>query len=172
MSCPICGEHCRCAEPRAYTSRTVSLVEVDAYDPSEEQFASSVMTGVASQDEEQIIASGSLASARERYGSISQAAPQHGLPLPTTFMDSPVPQKQVVYDEWRNEVTSRVESYKARRRRSLGDETMSFNFESTAGNHVFLQAEPDTTPIAHAEPEPAPNYYAAHAYATEPVFEE
>ena len=171
MSCPICGEHCRCAEPRTYASRNVSLVDVDAYDPSEEQFASSVMTGVASQDEEQIIASGTLASARERYGSIAQA-PQSDLPLLTSLMDSPVSQKQVVYDEWRNEVTSRVESYKARRRRSLGDETMTFNFESTAGNHVFLQAEPDPMAFACVDPEPAPNYYTAHAYATEPVFEE
>jgi uncharacterized RDD family membrane protein YckC len=171
MSCPICGEHCRCAEPRAYVSRNISLVDVDGYDPSEEQFASSVMTGVASQDEEQILASGTLASARERYGSRPSSEPQTDL-LPTNLMESQVSPKQAVYDEWRNEVTSRVESYKARRRRSLGDETMTFNFESTAGNHVFLQPEHDPLAVACSEPDPSPNYYAAHAYATEPVFEE
>jgi uncharacterized RDD family membrane protein YckC len=172
MSCPICGEYCRCAEPRAYASRSVTLAEVDAYDPSEEQFASSVMTGVSSQDDEQVLASGTLASARERFSKIHATEPQAGLPLPTFPMELPVSQKQAGQDEWRNEVTSRVESYKARRRRSLGDETMSFNFESTAGNHVFLQPEPDPVAVAYSEPEPAPNYYAANACATEPVFEE
>jgi uncharacterized RDD family membrane protein YckC len=172
MSCSICGEHCRCAEPRAYVSRSVTLAEVDAYDPSEEQFASSVMTGVASQDDEQILASGTLASARERYSSIHASEPQSGLPLPTFPMEYPVSQKQVVYDEWRNEVTSRLQNYKARRRGQGDEQSMSFNFESTAGNHVFLQPEPDPMATAYSEPEPAPNYYAAHAYATEPVFEE
>lgn len=172
MSCPICGEHCRCAEPRAHASRSVTLAEVDAYDPSEEQFASSVMTGVASQDDEQILASGTLVSARERYRNVHAPEPQAGLPLPTFSMESSVSQNQAIHDEWRDEVTSRLQSYKARRRRSQGDETMSFNFESTAGNHVFLQPEPDPMATAYSEPEPAPNYYAAHAYATEPVFEE
>ncbi len=152
--------------------RSVTLAEVDAYDPSEEQFASSVMTGVASQDDEQLLASGTLASARERYSSIHASEPQSGLPLPTFSMDSPLSQKQAVYDEWRNEVTSRLQNYKARRRSQGGEESMSFNFESTAGNHVFLQPEPDPAAVAYAEPEPTPNYYAAHAYATEPLFEE
>jgi uncharacterized RDD family membrane protein YckC len=37
---------------------------------------------------------------------------------------------------------------------------------------VFLQPEPDPVAVAYSEPEPAPNYYAANACATEPVFEE
>jgi uncharacterized RDD family membrane protein YckC len=173
MSCPICGEHCRCAEPRAYTSRNVTFVDVDEYDPSEEQFASSVMTGPGTtQEQEQELASGTLASARARYGSIRPAEPQ-GLPLPTYSTGSPTLQNSVVpEDEWRNEVASRLQSYKARRRRGLGEETMSFNFESTAGNHVFLQPETDPYAAVQSEPDPAPNYYAANACATEPVFEE
>src|SRR3954471_16328609 len=82
MSCPICGEHCRCAEPRAYASKNVTFVDVDEYDPSEEQFASSVMTGAGTQEQEQELASGTLASARARYRSIRPAEPE-GLPLPT-----------------------------------------------------------------------------------------
>lgn len=169
MSCPICGKHCRCAEPRAHSSSNVTLVDVDSYDPSEEQFASSVMTGVASQEEDEQLSSGTLASARARYGSISAEAAD-GL-HPTNMngsvnLENPVAQE----NEWRNEVASRLQSYKARRRRGQGDDNLAFNFESTAGNHVFLQPEPD--PFAIPEPEPAPNYYAAHAYATEPVFPE
>jgi uncharacterized RDD family membrane protein YckC len=171
MSCPICGELCRCAESRTYVSRSITLADVDAYDPSEEQFASSVMTGVDSGDEQEL-ASGTLASARERYGSMHAPEPQPGLPLPAHFMETSVSQNQAIQNEWRDEVASRVQSYKARRRRIVGDETMSFNFESTAGNHVFLQPEPDPMAVAYSEPEPTPIYYAAHSYATEPVFEE
>lgn len=171
MSCPICGKHCRCAEPRAYSSADVSFVDVDAYDPSEEQFASSVMTGVVrrEEEEEQMLSSGTLESARARSRIISGAEPD--LPSPTrsigtAILENPVPQE----NEWRSEVASRLQSYKARRRKA--DDNMAFNFESTAGNHVFLKPEPDPYAAPDPEPAPAPNYYAAHAYATEPVFEE
>jgi uncharacterized RDD family membrane protein YckC len=53
----------------------------------------------------------------------------------------------------------------------MGDSNMSLNFESTAANHVFLQPDAERA-AAYAEPEPSPNYYAPHACATEPVFEE
>jgi uncharacterized RDD family membrane protein YckC len=150
----------------------VSLVDVDAYDETEEQFASSVMADVALKDEEQELASGTLASARKRYGGIG-SEPQIDPPLPTRSLGTEtLPNPFDTQDEWRNEVASRLQSYKARRRRSLGDSTMSFNFESTAGNHVFLKPDHDTLATAYAEPEPAPNYYAPHACAAEPVFEE
>lgn len=170
MSCPICGKHCRCAEPRALSSSNV-LVEVDAYDPSEEQFASSVMTGVVSPEDEevQVLSSGTIESARARYGRMdateSQSLPSSTPTIEPANLENPVTEQ----NEWRNEVASRLQSYKARRRRGQGDDNMAFNFESTTGNHVFLKPEVD--PCAAVEPEPAPNYYAAHACATEPVFE-
>ncbi len=158
MSCPICGELCRCAEPRSYVSRDVSLAEVDAYDPSEEQFASSV--GGYQADVDQGLASGSLAAAQERYSSIR---PQQDLPSSTMSSSSPEP------EAWREEVASCLQSYKARRRRSLGDESLSFNFESTTGNHVFLKPEP--VAASYQEPEPVATYYGS-PYATAHAFEE
>lgn len=178
MSCPICGEFCRCAEPRAFVSRQTTLADVDAYDPSEEQFASSIAGAALPEDEQELI-SGTLASARERYERNCVAAPQYEPPLPTRMNESQALQNPEVdpqaaqSKEWRNEVTSRLQNYKARRRRSLGNDTMSFNFESTTGNHVFLKPEREPEPVmVQPEAEPAPSYYAPDACAAEPMFQE
>lgn len=69
-------------------------------------------------------------------------------------------------ESWKNEVASRLETYKAKRRRNPGQESLPF--ESTAGNHVFLrpEREPEPDPAYH-EPEPPPSYMhttAAPAY--------
>ncbi len=171
MSCPICGEHCRCAEPRAYAS-TVTFVDIDEYDPTEEQFASSVMTGISTQDDGQELVSGTLASAQARHAKSTETETQNGLPPHTQIMEPQVTEQPSESDAWRNDVASCLQSYKARRRRSMGDENLTFNFESTAGNHVFLRPEHEPEPVPYTEPEPAPNYYAPHACATEPAFDE
>jgi uncharacterized RDD family membrane protein YckC len=160
MSCPICGELCRCAEPRTYVSRSLNLAEIDAYDPSEEQFASSLAGRDSVQDQE--LASGSLASARQRYAAqlpdVEAEVSQPDLHLTTPLIPD---------ESWREEVASRIQNYKARRRHSLGDESLSFNFESTAGNHVFLrpEIEPQAEPVPYEQPDPLTAYYA-HPYAT------
>src|SRR4051812_39590172 len=108
MSCPICGELCRCAEPRTYVSRSLNLAEIDAYDPSEEQFASSLAGRDSVQDQE--LASGSLASARQRYAAqlpdVEAEVSQPDLHLTTPLMPD---------ESWREEVASRIQNYKARR---------------------------------------------------------
>jgi uncharacterized RDD family membrane protein YckC len=167
MSCPICGELCRCAEPRSYISRAIKLAELDEYDPSEEQFASS-LAGRFADDDEQELASGSLASAQQRNArqlpdvAIEVAPPDL---LLTSHLDPD--------ESWRQEVSSRIQSYKAKRRRALGNESLSFNFESTAGNHVFLKSdrEPELEPLAYEQPEPLATYYA-HPYATARAIED
>lgn len=163
MSCPICGDHCRCAEPRTYVSRALELAEIDAYDPSEEQFASSLAGRDAGDEQE--LSSGTLAAARERRaGQLPDIAAddlQSDLHLTTV---------NVPDESWREEVSSRIQSYKARRRRSMVDQSLSFNFESTAGNHVFLrpEVEPEPEPaVPYSEPDPLTAYYA-HPYATAP----
>ena len=163
MSCPICGTVCRCAEPRAYET-SVTLADPDPYDDTEEQFASSVAGLVQREpnEEEQELASGSLAAARERYRTLRPPMNEPDLPSSTAFNQEP--------EAWRDEIHSRVQNYKARRRRGINDDTLSFNFESTAGNHVFLRPEhePEPEPL-YSEPEPAPSY--VHS-ATAPVLEE
>ncbi|MGZ4814145.1 MAG: RDD family protein [Terriglobales bacterium] len=161
MSCPICGDHCRCAEPRTYSSRSVELAETDSYDPSEEQFASS-LAGRES-DCEQELASGSLASARLRF--LHQVPEIASEPMESDLRLTNPPGPE---ESWRQEVSSRIQNYKARRRRSLGEQSLSFNFESTAGNHVFLKPEVEPEPEAAPYQEPDPLTYYSHPYATAP----
>ena len=173
MSCPICGDLCRCAEPRAYLTRAIKLAARDEYDPSEEQFASSLAgraATVCEEDDVQELASGSMAAARQRYARqlpdvATEVAPSD---LPLTRHTEPD-------ESWRHEVSSRIESYKAKRRRAMGDESLSFNFESTAGNHVFLkpEVEPEPEPVAVTveQHDPLKAYYA-HPYATARAIEE
>jgi uncharacterized RDD family membrane protein YckC len=160
MSCPICGDDCRCAEPRSLAGRETELAEIDDYDPTEEQFASSLAGREMTQVQE--LASGTLMSARQRYAAVlPDVAVEAGSDLLLTSPANP--------DAWRDEVSSRIQNYKARRRRSLGDESLSFNFESTTGNHVFLrpEREPEPEPMVAQEPTAA---YCAHA--TAPAFED
>jgi uncharacterized RDD family membrane protein YckC len=167
MSCPICGDLCRCAEPRTYVSRAMQLAEIDEYDPSEEQFASS-LAGRDHDDEVQELSSGTLSSARQR---LSRELPD--VEVPVAEPDLHLTSVAVQEESWRNEVSSRIQNYKARRRRSLGSESLSFNFESTAGNHVFLrpEREPEPEPPVASEPDPLSAYYA-HPYATAPAMEQ
>lgn len=142
--------------------RSIQLAEIDEYDPSEEQFASSLAGRDSGEDQE--LASGSLAAARQRQvqqiPDIAADIEDSGLHL----TDPITPE-----ESWRDEVASRLQKYKARRRRSFGDQSLSFNFESTAGNHVFLkpevQPEPEPAPYEHPDPHSA---YNATAYATAP----
>lgn len=146
----------------------LELAEIDNYDRSEEQFASSLAGREGARQE---ISSGSLASAQQRY---ERELPDVATDIPM-LMPQPVPPSSPEDESWRSEVASRLQNYKARRRRSLGDESLSFNFESTAGNHVFLRPEKQPEPepvIASSEPEPdALSTYYAHPYATAPSIE-
>jgi uncharacterized RDD family membrane protein YckC len=134
------------------------LADVDVFEDTEEQFASSVagMDEYEDEEQEQELSSGTLAAARERYAQLSPAS------MVSEPMDQP--------ESWRDEVANRLQNYKARRKRSLGDESLSFNFESTAANHVFLR--PEVSPEADIEPEAEipPSYYA-HNLATAPAFD-
>ncbi len=145
----------------------MQLAEIDEYDPSEEQFASS-LAGREEDDDTQELSSGTLSSARQR---LTRELPD--VEVPVAQADLHLTPVAAPDESWRNEVSSRIQSYKARRRRSLGDESLSFNFESTAGNHVFLRPEREPEPEAPVatEPDPITQYYA-HPYATAPAIEQ
>ena len=139
MACKVCGELCRCTEPEAEVSPRFG--DLDPYDPSEEQFASSLgsATNDEYEDEAELIASSTLAESLHRgrtlvHGDMTDIA---------TVADSitaPIPQPDDA-NAWKQEVTSRLSRYKARRREQLGQSSLSFSFESTTGNHVFLKPE-------------------------------
>lgn len=195
MSCPVCGDRCRCVQPQAH-KLTITLDDVDPYDDSEEQFASSVAGQVydprvyhskdlKSRDRkptlgrtndsymiepsandpvdpslpqaEQEFASGSLKAASERYASL-QASPA----------EPPVAPSEANPENWHDELNSRLQNYKARRRRTMGDESLSFNFESTIGNHVFLRPERELDPEPVAAEPCTPYMQSATAPALEP----
>lgn len=144
-------------------SQTITLADVDSYEDTEEQFASSVVGSHHHEDDEQELASGTLAAARERYSSFRPATSQQDL-LPSTNSDAA--------ESWKDEVASRLQNYKARRRSSMGQASLNFNFESTAGNHVFLrperEPEPEPAPVYH-DPEPSQPYYSNNC-ATAPAY--
>ena len=169
MSCPICGKLCRCAEPRAYERRSITLADPEPYDDSEEQFASSLNRGPSHEDPEQeLTGSTFLTSSTQRRIAAENVTT-------TATMEQPVQQtfepssEAAAENVWRNEVASRVQSYKARRRRRMGDETLSLNFESTAGNHVFLQPDRQEEPVYE---EPAAASYAIQTSTAAPAYDE
>ena len=158
MACPLCGEQCRCSyvAPRLgveldlseHDGRTSVLIDPEDYDPTEEQFAASVLD---LGDEETPVATAAAAEARSR----ASAAPTPEERTQTAVIDEPEPPvppaktemigdpgppyestlsgieriAHEVYigteaesafasgDGWRDEVQSRLNSYRARRRR-------------------------------------------------------
>ena len=132
MACPLCGELCHCSfapagsggsaaapEKEAHTS---VLIDPDAYDPSEEQFAASVLEI----DDEPAATPGAVAEA--------PAAPAR----PTTLTGIERVMQEMSSNSrppagpdgegWRDEVSSRLNNYRARRRRRGTEGAMPLDF--------------------------------------------
>lgn len=143
MTCKICGELCRCSEPIEEVSRRITFSDLDPYDPSEEQFASSLSQPSENldQDEEAVepIATSNLAESLQRARSAGHGEMNERLTLAESNSAS-VPKSEEP-DSWKQEVSFRLKKYKNRRREQIGQSTLGFNFESTTANHVFLQPE-------------------------------
>ena len=152
MACKVCGELCRCTEPKLEVSHR--FTDLDPYDPSEEQFASSLgeVADDEYEDEAELIASSTLAENLHRGRSSS---PDEMNQKSTIANSSAASTPQA--DEgtsWKQELTSRLSRYKARRREQLGQSSLDFNFESTTANYVFMQREgaPAETVMVDSEP--------------------
>ncbi len=143
MACKTCGELCRCSEPEVEVSRRIAFSDPDSYDPSEEQFASSLASTSSSPAEEEeeeaaLIASSTLAESLQRARSAGPGDMSETVPIENTDSRSSKPDDPI---NWKNELSTRLSKYKARRREQLGQSSLDFSFESTAANHVFLQPE-------------------------------
>jgi hypothetical protein len=139
MACKVCGELCRCTEPKPEVSRRYS--DLDPYDPNEEQFASSLgeTTDDEYENEAELIASSTLAESLHHGRTLGHGDMTDVSTLAdSTAASSPQPDEATT---WKQEVSSRLSKYKARRREQLGQSSLNFNFESTTGNHVFMRAE-------------------------------
>jgi uncharacterized RDD family membrane protein YckC len=136
MSCPLCGEVCRCSTSALQRGggsvlcdppdNDSSLVDPEAYESSEEQFAASLGGGVAASATHETTLTGIERVAHEIGG---RAYGSGGIETGPT-------------GAWRSEVASRVDSYRARRRK---------RFDPDASLHLAF--EPPTDSSAEREPE-------------------
>lgn len=125
MACPLCGDHCHCPPLAEEESSHVSvLIDPEDLDESEQQFAASL----------------EAPAARAANASLNQPA--------ATARDFYRPD-----DTWRREVASKVNAYRARRRRRYDPEaSLPLNFDAT---------QPDVSPPGP----PLPSFVRAQAAA-------
>ncbi len=154
MACKVCGELCRCTEPEPEVS-SHRFTDLDPYDPSEEQFASSLgeVTDDEYEDEAELIASSTLAESLHRGRSSGLEEMNQKSTIANDSL-APHPQSEQA-TSWKQEVTSRLSRYKARRREQLGQSSLDFNFESTTANYVFMQREGAAAETVIVDSEPA-----------------
>ncbi|HZQ91372.1 MAG TPA: RDD family protein [Terriglobales bacterium] len=164
MACPLCGEVCHCSfissasSGAARGASSTVLVDPERYDSSEEQFAASLpgsTVGDAGGPPR-----GKTLSGIER---IAQEMDDPNFTGPDPF-----------YRSWREEVTSRVNNYRARRRRGYDPESsLSFPFDTRPAppppappirprprvtRHLDVIAPaPETKVITFPKPEPKPD---------------
>jgi uncharacterized RDD family membrane protein YckC len=141
MSCPLCGERSTCSHAGAASS----LIDPEEYDLSEERFSASL---------EDVRASGGTARKRQREQEWNLVAAVATVP-PTSAQDGQIWGTELAgaqggaesreanrgVDEgsfWRNEVASRVESYRARRRRPIRERSLPLDFERAVNREMTL----------------------------------
>jgi uncharacterized RDD family membrane protein YckC len=185
MSCPLCGDNtpsrakaarvgdpagdrCTCSNPDA----TSILIDPEEYDASEEQFAASLNS----------VASGTLharGSARQEQHHAAQEARDfvlagavpvaHGMAAAqVTWNEGDEGSQQVDQGAfWRDEVSSRLENYRSRRRRPVRERSLPLDFERavnremTTGSLSASVAEDEECRVPAAEyPEPSTEYEA------------
>jgi uncharacterized RDD family membrane protein YckC len=169
----MCGEPCTCSHPEA----TSILIDPEAYDASEEQFAASLSA----------IAAGSLRAAsgegvlrgqavREGAGQEPPAGSRGAVAVRWNEGEGSQHVDQGAF--WRNEVSSRLESYRARRHRPVRERSLPLDFERAVNREMTTGSL--STSLAEEEP-PLPSdeelspvgedYAAAAVYALpqEPV---
>src|SRR5512146_1251341 len=153
MACPLCGEHCRCAEPRAFVSAP-EFIDPDAPDDSEAQFAASLET---------------FAAPQPRYNRIIMpqptppSEPQFASAVQDQFALAPQPElpASADADRWREEVANRLHNYRAKRRRRAGQNSMELDFEppappppaATYEAAALAPAAAEAPPVAEPEPQ-------------------
>ena len=151
MACPLCGELCRCSYAQHTTGDAAAdaglLVDPEAWDDTEEQFAASISSRTLAVDEPARAAdaiSETGATAESSTVAVAEADPPavseerlhlSGIERRAREIGSRAhshPEDVAAGDAWRDEVASRVHSYRARRRRGTPEGAMKFDFETSA----------------------------------------
>ena len=132
MACPLCGEQCRCSYPAPKGAgeavslgegRTSVLIDPETYDPTEEQFAASIY------HEEEPLAPPAPAEtvASENSAPSAWETTLTGIErLATEVIDKT--EFAGSGEGWRDEVHSRLNSYRAKRRRGRPEGAMPLDF--------------------------------------------
>lgn len=133
MACPFCGEVCHCsyvgpaAATRDAEAHTTIFIDPDALDPSEQQFAASLQDSDTSPELPTAAEPAVDAADWNLVGATARPAGDHALRarlLETSYPD-PAPL-------WREEISSRLETFRARRRRSPRERSLSLDFGQPA----------------------------------------
>jgi len=150
MACPICGERCRCTPAKQPVSRSIVLVDPEEYDPSEQQFASSLEDEAPSaqeiDSEPQQLAGASLAAVVGPENATTDLMENSDVSIAVAHAEDGSAGEGIEASDddpelWKDQVASRIRSYKAKRHRRAGQGSLRLSFESTTGNHVFLKPE-------------------------------
>lgn len=140
MACPLCGEQCRCSTPRVEDAHTSVLIDPESYVDSEQQFAASAVP-----DAEDAASTHDLMADDEPLGDLSFADTGTPAVTPqmqaaaTTLVTAATTEPPAFYRPaeppvWRDEVSSKVDAYQAKRGRGrrYDNSSLSLNFEPLA----------------------------------------
>ena len=154
MACPLCGEHCRCSyvAPLGTSGRGTSFaqhthddpaesaafIDPECYEPTEEQFAASV-AGIQAE------------AARMAATHVAARSSEINI-MDDWHSGAPPGQTGLALDsDWRQQVASRVESYRVRRKRPPRERSLRFDFEPQWAGPRVEQERCSSTAIEHAD---------------------
>ncbi len=176
MACPRCGEHCTCAlaqEGADSGSHVAVLIDPETYTASEESFSASLEGGALDRAREEQFAGSSSAFDADQLletGSASVATAVLDAPAPVASLP-PVTAAATAHQffpatpsdgtDWRQEVASRLDAYRSRRRRRGENASLSLNFDAQEESApeapnviVFPRSQVAATPAARVEYRP------------------
>src|SRR3954464_3518023 len=156
MACPLCGDQCRCSAPAADASHVSVLIDPEHFEDSEAQFASTVSDADDSLahdlpalamnegDVHDVFASSAFRKdSPDPLGAFGSGTPivtprLEAANVTTTLVEAATTEPPQFYRPpeppvWRDEVTSRVDAYQAKRgrgRRYDPGGSLSLNFEA------------------------------------------
>jgi uncharacterized RDD family membrane protein YckC len=130
MSCPLCGERSTCSHAGAASS----LIDPEEYDLSEERFSAS-LAEVAAERGSGGTARGQRRDPEEAWNLVGAiAVPDAGAQAGPESREANRGVDEGAF--WRNEVASRVESYRARRRRPVRERSLPLDFERAVNREI------------------------------------
>ncbi|MDP9267707.1 MAG: RDD family protein [Acidobacteriota bacterium] len=212
MACPLCGEQCRCSAAKAEDAHVSVLIDPESYEDSEQEFASTIdgaagddtalvhdlmggVEGGAENDEPlgdlALGATGTpvVTPQLSNLAASSFVAPAVATMLIEAATTEPPPQfyRPPEPPVWRDEVTSKVDAYHAKRgrgRRYDPSSSLSLNFDSLPDAETALPARfapvrlevvekvADTNLIVFPKPQPVTSVSATEMPLALPLADE